>query len=313
MELHKIQEALHINDNIRVEFSQFCNEAFAIGMDRKSIMDLFRIIFIQKYYMEPSNFKSFVQVITMDTYMMLLLDMKQNSLGIDDWRLYMYISSFISEPAKLYEEIFNDIDQNTGFFQMMLDYSIYFEKLGILGKKTVVQSSRDCEEQITKLCPVYQLDVINYGLATTVEDFINYYNEAIESFVLPPDMIVKDIEYHMRHLYSFNRENYIDNLKQMAEGFYKWIKIQIDMNDFVDENLKNYIELLENKTLEEICELSITNKNFLFHIIDFYCEYMISDEIVVRETHISRESLDEYMKDKIPVSLQNKKNQKAKK
>lgn len=110
----------------------------------------------------------------------------------------------------------------------------------------------------------------------------------------------------MRHLYSFNKENYMDNLRQMAEGFYKWIKIQIDMDDCDNKELENYTKLLEDKNLDELCELSITDKMFLFHIIDFYCEYRISDGIVVRGIYILKDSLDDYMKDKIPESIRNK-------
>lgn len=313
MELHKMQEILHINDNIRSEMRRFSDEAFSIGIDRQGVMELFRVTFIDKYYRDFYSFKSFVQVMVADTYMMLLQDIKQNCLDSDDLFIYLLISNLMDNPSNFYEEIFKYIENKSAFFEVMVDYTICFEKLSILGKKNIVQSSRIREERITKLCPIYQIDVMNYGLATTVEDFIHYYNDTTENVVLTPDVIVKDIEYHMRHLYSFNRENYIDNLNQMAEGFYKWIKIQVDMNDYVDENLMNYIELLQNKTNEEICELSITDKKFLFHVIDCYCEYMVSDEIIVRGTYISKESLDEYMEDKIPISIRRKRQQKAKK
>ena len=65
--------------------------------------------------------------------------------------------------------------------------------------------------------------------------------------------------------------------------------------------------------MEEIVELSISDKDFLFHIINLYCEYSTSDEIVVRGTHIFKSSLDDYMEDKVPTSIRNKKHQKSKK
>lgn len=305
------KEVLNINDVIRQAIRNLYEGATPLYSDSEVASEFvayFRDILLEMYEEDISSFDWYTKSMLANTYMMLVQTMSQNTMNI-----YHLITYELFEENITSEDLYNYIANDSTILDDMIKYTVEFDRLSILGKKMVVQNNKSYYAKLVQISPFCQLDIMQYGSETKVNDFLEYYTESLELFVLTPDMPVRDIEYHMRHLYLSDRKNYINNLQEMGNVFYKWTKFLRDTNEILDDCLCQYLEIFEHDTIEKIGDFAISDAAFLFTIIDKFCYYSASNGIKIENQYITKEIIDICTELQLPDSLKVDYKQKKKK
>lgn len=305
--MHNNQQIINLNDIIRRELTKLCEEIEVKTADKYLAIEQIGNALKEMYEISHPSFNLYVGTMISSTYMMLVNQIKNNTLNEENLMTFNIINYLMMDLS----EVENYISTKAGVFEDLVTYTTSFEKLNILGKKAVVQNSKHYQSEIIKKSPLSVFDFLKYEKSTT-EDFIEYYEETLNLIVTNPNIIVDDIKFHMKHLYLYDRDAYLQNLKKMARVFFKWVKYQNSIEEIENEELLKCLQIIENNDEDKLCELSILNDEILFNIINEFCYYSTNDGIRIRNKFISEEHVDAYIKDKIPESLKENK-QKIKK
>lgn len=304
--IHNNQEIININDIMRREVTKLLEQTELETRDKYFAIEQLGSRLKEMYEISHPSFDIYVGTMLSTTYMMLVNQSKNNTMNEENLMTFNVIKNFISEPS----EVIDYISSMSGVFEDMATYTVLFEKLNILGRKKVVQNSKEYQSEITQIFPLSIFDFLRYQTPTTTKDFIQYYVETLDLIVTNPDILVNDIKFHMKHLYLYDREAYLKNLKEMAIVFYKWVKYQKSIDEIENEELIECLKMIENNDEDKLCELSILDDRILFNIISEFCYHSTSSGIRIKQKFISEESVDEYIKDKIPESLKENKQKK---
>lgn len=280
-------------DDLFFQYKIAYNDEVAKEMIRSWIIDLYDYNY-QIYYL-------YIQVLLSDAYKMYIYKLNNNILT-DSEKAFLDIFDFYDMD---FSQIINYIENSEILFNQMLECSMDFNSLSLLGKKTVVQHSRNYEGEINKIIPLYRLDVLEYGVTNT-NDLLNYYEDSLNNIVIDPYQLTENISFHMKHLYLYDKEQYLSVLQGICEVFYKWGKYNLiyHIHELSDaDKVKEYLNIIENKSLEEIGEIVLRNQVFLLRIIDDFCYY---ENLKKYDEENEESKVNNMVKDYLPSSLKQK-------
>ncbi len=297
------EKIINFNDVTRREITKLYERTVLYTKDNYKAIEKIGESLLEIYDESEESFNYYIQTMISSTYMMFINQVKNNTLNEEDRISFNIIQYIISNPSEMKDYI----SSKAGIFEDLVNKTVLFEKLSILGRSTVVQDSQEYMQDIISLAPLSAFDFLRYTKAVKPQEFVKYYIETLDISITDPDIVVDNITNYMRHLYLFNRESYLDNLKEMAKVFYKWIKYQKSINEIDSEELIYCLDIIESSDEDRLCELSILDNHILFNIIYEYCYHSTSGGISVKNKFIPEEDVDEFIKDKLPDSLKENK------
>lgn len=297
---YKGDTVLNINDVVRREIRTVYERATLFKNNSNSVVEEFKSKFLKMYEEDIDSYNLYIQVMLADSYKMLIHAMKQNTITETQLMSYSILNNFDLNV----ENIRPYIDTTSGIFEEMIESSVSFENLNLLGRKTVVQNSREYDSKIFSVSPLYALDVYNYGEKTTANDFLDYYVKTLDLIITEPDMLVSNILSHMKHLYLFNYENYLENIRDMGKIFYKWRKFVCD-RDFneIDFKIPEYLRKIEENNIKDLGNILLFDNDFFFQLIDDFCYFSTITQIKVRDQYFTEAMVDKFIGNEIPSSL----------
>lgn len=297
---HNEDTIININAVFRRQIRDIYEEKNLITKDSVYTMEHFKNIFLELYNQDKKSYQIYIQIMIADAYKILLYELRQNT--IKESRMFSLngITNFITSA----DDVLRFIKTKAGIFEDLIECSVAFDRMNLLGKKMVVQSIRDYDEKILKLSPLYAFDILEYGEKTTTDDFLNYYTETQKLSVGKTEVLIDNILFHMRHLYLFDQDNYLENIKEMGRVFYKWEKVSVD-NKVIDDNSKvhEYLKIIEENDIKTLGEILLYDYNFLFYIITDFCLFETEHVMKVDEKIYSEDVVDKLINNKYPVSL----------
>lgn len=297
---HKGDTILNINDVVRREIRNVYERAILLSDNPNSVIEEFKLMLLEMHEEDVNSYNLYVQVMIADLYKMLIHAMQQNTITETQLMSYSILNNFDLNA----ETMVSYIDTTAGIFEEMIESSVAFENLNLLGRKTVVQNSREYDSKIFSVSPLYALDVYNYGEKTTVNEFLDYYVKTLDLIITEPDMLVSNILSHMKHLYLFNQENYLENVREMGKVFYKWRKFVTD-RDFnnMDYKIPNYLEKFEENNIKDLGDMLLYDNDFFIQLIDDFCYFGTINQIKVRDQYFTEAMVDKFIGNKLPSSL----------
>lgn len=295
---YKDTEILNINDGIRKDIRKMYEE---LQLYRNTaVMDTFKDRLLKMYKLDKKSYFLYIQVMLADAYKMLLHLFSQNTLS-EEKLLVLNTLRYMDINV---ETILNYINADTVVFEEMISSSVAFDELNLLGRKTVVQNSREYDGEINAISSYHGLDILRYGKETTTNEFIQYYNEMLNLIVTEPSILIESIVSHMKHLYVFNRENYVENVKDMCKVFYKWRKFNQCIGENEEsEEISLYLHLLEVENIDHIGQEFLCNGKFGFQVTNDFCCYTSCGGQRIKNKYFTEEEVDGFIEDKIPISL----------
>lgn len=292
------------NSIIRESITNTYNELFFLFLSRDSAIETLRNGLLTMYRENPSKYNLFVAVMLSNLYMMLHFSFDHNTLDEDERNCYdALVLSEIGIKDIIY---YIEVGQGSAIFEAMIEKTLKFDSLTTLGKITIVQNSKPIALELISINPMHIFDVVQYGGNTDVDTYLAYYNEHISDIAFSPRQFVEEIANHMRHLYTFDKKNYMDNLIKMSIISYKWSKYILEHDSKKDEELANYVNMFEHySTLKDFVDETFSNFDFLFTIVGDYCYYE-TGEYELFEGTFEKEEVDNYNQDKLPKIFQKK-------
>ena len=291
---------LNINDVVRREIRKIYEKEILRKDNSFLVMEDFKTLFLRMYEEDRKSYNLYIQIMMADMYKMLVNELKQNTINESQLMSYSILNNFDLNP----DNILSYINTSAGIFEEMIESSIAFENLNLLGRKTVVQNSRDYDVQITKISPLYVLDVLNYGEKTTTNELLQYYVKTLDLIITEPDLLVSNILSHMKHLYTFNQDNYLENVREMCKVFYKWRKFVLSrIEKDLDSTIIRYLKMIEEKNISDLGNTLIFDNDFLFQIIDDFCYFSSISQIKVENEYFTEDMVDKFIDNKFPSSL----------
>ena len=302
---YKDSKILNINDGVRKDIRKMYEEMSIYSKSNNEVIDAFQNKLLKMHELDKKSYFLYTQVMLADTYKMLLQLSTQNTLSEEK----LLVLNTLRCMDITVETILNYyITAETAVFEEMIDSSVAFDKLNLLGRKTVVQNSRGYDKEISIISPYHALDILRYGQKTTTNEFIQYYNETLDLIVTESDILIENIISHMKHLYIFNRDNYIENVRDMCRVFYKWRKFNQCIGENEEsEEISLYLHLLEVENIDHISQEFLFNGKFGFQVANDFCYYTSYGGQRIKNKYFSEEEVDGFIKDKIPASLKKNK------
>lgn len=291
---------LNLNNIIRRNIREVYEKQMLYVKDSTEVIEMFRNLFLDMYENDRLAYEIYMQVMLADTYKMLLQAFRQNTLSMEQLISFNIVNILIGTS----QDVIPYIETGAAFFEEVVESSIAFDGLNLLGRKTVVQNSREYDKEIGYRSPLHTLDVLQYGKETTTDEFLEYYVHSLELVVTDPDVLVENIVDHMNHLYIFNPENYLENIKEMCRIFYKCQKFHAIMGEVaLDSPTHQYLEYLETHAIEEIEQKFLRDKDFSVKVVDDFCYFKAIDGEKICNRYYTIDEIDDAMSDSLPTSL----------
>ena len=141
---------LNINDIIRRQIRQAYERQNIVVKDNITTMEYFKKVFLSMYEEDKISYQIYIQNMLADTYKVLLHEIKQNTISNE--RIFSF--DILRNFELNVDNIIHFIDTKAGIFEEMITCTIAFDKMNLLGKKTVVQNCRDYDKEIISISPL---------------------------------------------------------------------------------------------------------------------------------------------------------------
>lgn len=240
---------------------------------------------------DKSIFTSLLEgVIFVDLYKELHYKNITNKMTSKDYELLAVVDSIIN-----FEDIHKHILTNGIFADSLFNASVNFYNASGLEKIAQVKSLKDDDKIFLKeILPSFDEDLEFYNRKIELETYFNYiskikdYHER-KKIAFNKETIIEQIVAFIKNLYSWDSENAIKNILDLALIDYKYSKQFLKLHKYPKVGNGKYkaelrIKRLENTEIEEIIAYAITDEYYLEELLDTY--------FYVRKQHIKAEEFE---------------------
>ena len=214
----------------------------------------------------------------------------------DFYKIYYYSNRKIHGLFKLkIEDVIDYCIVDVGSAIYVLDAIKVFNDMDYVSKCLIMETleNYDQDNNVRSVYKLHDLDKLTYQIVDDIENYKEYYKNYLEYNKEKPNrisVIGEFISYRMLELIKINPKKYQKYILEFIKEYYKWknfIKMHVGkhlLNNFDFD----YLDKIENNSLDELLNLSQKDFDFLFTLVIEYLHY------TTEKMEIKEEIVDDY-------------------